>query len=136
MNSQLGLSRVLWVALFASTLLYIVVLELTALDTTDDWRSLAPMFALAALGSAGASLVAPRFVKRTPSEQTRSSSQSPYLLGLILSLAFAESVAILGLVLGFMGAPAAVVMPFFLATWILMIIRFPTERRLEAFNES
>ena len=136
MSSQLGLSRVLWAALFASTRVYIVVLELTAVDSASDWRSLAPMFAFAAVGTAGASLIAPRFVRRMPSEQTRSSSQSPYLVALILSLALAESVAILGLVLGFLSAPPSVVMPFFVVTWVLMIIRFPTQQRLDAFNNA
>jgi hypothetical protein len=55
-------------------------------------------------------------------------------VALILSLALAESVCIFGLVLGFLGAPATVVMPFFFVTWVLMIIRFPTREKLDAFN--
>jgi len=124
-KANLGVARVLWVALFASTLLYIVVLELTAASSGADWRSLAPMFAFGAVGAGGASLLAPRFVRR---------SAGAYLVALILALAMAESICILGLVLGFLGAPASVVMPFFFVTWVLMVIRFPTKEKVDAFN--
>jgi hypothetical protein len=122
---DLRLARILWGALFASTLIYIVVLELTTAQPDADWQSLAMMFAFGAVGAAGASLIAPQFVKR---------SEGAYLVALILGLALAESVCILGLVLGFLGAPPSVVMPFFVVTWVLMIFRFPTRDRVEAFK--
>lgn len=139
MTGPLTLPRVLWAALFASTLIYIVVLELTTLQSDVDWASLVLPFAFAGVMTAGASLLAPRFVRKKPSGSTpggSSSSQAvgPYLVALILSLALAESVCIFGLVLGFLGAPATVVMPFFFVTWVLMIIRFPTREKLDAFN--
>ncbi|UCH28883.1 MAG: hypothetical protein JSV06_11475 [Myxococcales bacterium] len=131
---QLGMFRVLWAALFASTIIYIVVLELTTVESGADWQSLAPMFALGGLGAAGASVLAPRFVrKRPPAEPTSTQAAAPYLVALILALALAETVCILGLVLGFLGAPPSVVMPFFVVTWILMIVRFPTKEKLDAF---
>lgn len=131
---QLGMFRVLWAALFVSTLIYIVVLELTTVESGADWQSLAPMFALGGLGAAGASVLAPRFVrKRPPAEPTSTQAAAPYLVALILALALAETVCILGLVLGFLGAPPSVVMPFFVVTWILMIVRFPTKEKLDAF---
>lgn len=120
--SELRIARILWVALFVSTLLYIVVLELIEAQGVDEWRTLAPIFAFGGVGAAGASLLAPGLVKR---------SQGAYLVGLILSLAFAESVCILGLVLGFLGAPASVVLPFFVVAWVLMVLRFPTHDKLE-----
>ena len=45
-----------------------------------------------------------------------------------------DAAAILGLVLGFLGAPPSVVLPFFFVTWVLMIIRFPTREKIEAFG--
>ena len=123
--ADLGVARILWVALFVSTLIYILVLELTTIDPGADWQSLAVMFALGGVMVAGASLLAPRFVRR---------SAGAYLVALILALALAESVCILGLVLGFLGAPPVVVMPFFVVTWVLMIIRFPTKERHDAFT--
>ena len=122
---DLRLARILWGALFASTLIYIVVLELVTTQPDADWQSLATMFAFGAAGAAGASLIAPQFVKR---------SAGAYLVALILGLALAESVCILGLVLGFLGAPPSVVLPFFVVTWVLMVIRFPTQERVDAFN--
>ena len=124
-KADIGLARVLWAALFLSTLIYIVVLELTAAQPESDWQPLAMMFAFGAVGAAGASLVAPQLVKR---------SSGAYLVALIIALALAESVCILGLMLGFLGAPASVVLPFFAATWVLMIIRFPTKERMAEFD--
>lgn len=125
MTGPLGLPRVLWGALFASTLLYIVVLELATVQVEGEWQGLVLLFAFAGVGTAGASLLAPRFVRR---------STGAYLVALVLSLALAESVCILGLVLGFLGAPPTVVMPFFFVTWAIMAIRFPTKERIDAFN--
>ena len=62
---DLSLARVLWAALFASTLIYIVVLELTTAQSGADWQSLAMMFAFGGAGAAGASLIAPQFIKRS-----------------------------------------------------------------------
>ena len=122
---DLRVARILWGALFFSTLLYIVVLELTEAQSEADWESLATMFAFGAAGAAGASLLAPRFVRR---------STGAYIISLVLALALAESVCILGLVLGFLGAPPTVVMPFFFVTWVLMVIRFPTKEKMAAFD--
>jgi hypothetical protein len=122
MAGQLGVARVLWAALFASTLIYVVVLELADTGSSSEWQALVPMFGLAAIGAAGASVVIPRFVKKG----------SSYLVGLILALALAESVCILGFVLGFLGAPPTVVMPFFFVTWALMVARFPTQSKIDA----
>jgi hypothetical protein len=122
---RIKLPRILWVALFVSTLLYIVVLELTEARPDGDWQSLASMFAFGGAGAAGASLIAPQFVKRSP---------DAYLIALVLALALAESVCILGLVLGFLGAPPSVVLPFFVVTWVLMILRFPTQERMARFD--
>ncbi len=47
----------------------------------------------------------------------------------IIGLAMAESIAICGFVLGFLGQPLNIVLMFFLAAWTLMIPRFPTARR-------
>ena len=133
MTGPLTVPRVLWVALFASTLIYIVVLEVVAIEPNADWQSLLWMFALGGLMAAGGSLLAPRFVSSTPGSAAPA-QQNAYVVALILSLALAESVCILGLVLGFLGAPAEVVLPFFVVTWLLMFLRFPTQARLDTFN--
>jgi hypothetical protein len=69
--------------------------------------------------------------KQSQSGDSASQKQSRYLTTLILALALAESVATFGLVLGFLGAPATVVVPFFAVAWILMVIRFPTQEKLD-----
>lgn len=121
MSGELGVARVVWAALFVSTLLYVAVLELVDIAPSDEWQSLAPMFAIGAVGAAGASVVVPRFVKAGTS----------YFVVMILALGLAESVAILGLVLGFLGAPPTVVIPFFFIAWALMVPRFPTQAKLD-----
>jgi hypothetical protein len=133
MAAPLTVPRVLWVALFASTIVYIAVLEVVSIQPQSDWQSLLPVFALGGLMAAGGSLLAPRFVRRKPGGAP-SGQQNTYIVALILSLALAESVCILGLVLGFLGAPAMVVLPFFAVTWLLMLLRFPTQEKLDAFQ--
>jgi hypothetical protein len=125
MSGELGVARVLWSALFASTLLYVAMLELVDVAPSDEWQTLVPMFALGAVGAAGASIVVSRFLKPGTS----------YFVLMILALVLAESVAILGLVLGFLGAPPTVVMPFFFVAWVLMVPRFPTQAKLDAFRK-
>jgi hypothetical protein len=136
---MLAVSRILWAALFVSTLIYVAVLELMTAQSEGHWQSLLLSFAFAGVGAAAASLFAPRFARgkrsRGATAEPRSSqARGPYLVALILALAFAESVAILGLVLGLLGAPPSFVMPFFFVTWILMLIRFPTQEKLDAFD--
>jgi len=136
---QLAVPRILWVALFISTLLYLVVIELTILEGEPSWQGLFLPLALAGVVTAGASLVAPRILLRqrtTKSTEEYSSTQvaGAYLISLILAMALAEAVAILGLILGILGAPVTVVMPFFVVTWILMLLRFPTQEKLDEFR--
>jgi hypothetical protein len=49
---------------------------------------------------------------------------TPFILGCALN----ESVALFGFVLGFVGFPRLWVLPFFVASWLMMLPRFPTER--------
>jgi len=130
MKDSLFVPRILWAALFASTLVYLLVLEVVELQAGNSWESLLYPFAFAAVTTAGASLMTPRMMsKRGASHTSTVTDDGGYLTMLILALALAESVAIFGLVLGFLGAPAIVVVPFFALTWILMIVRFPTKER-------
>jgi len=129
MKDSLFVSRILWAALFASTLMYLLVLEVVELQTGSSWETLLYPFAFAAVTSAGASLIAPRMMLRRGARDTSTVTHDGYLTMLIVALALAESVAIFGFVLGLLGAPATVVVPFFAVAWILMVIRFPTKER-------
>ena len=130
MTGSLFVPRVLWVALFTSTLIYLVVLELVEVQSSASWETLVYPLAFIAVTTGGASLLLPRFMhKQSQSGDSASQKQSRYLTTLILALALAESVATFGLVLGFLGAPATVVVPFFAVAWILMVIRFPTQEK-------
>lgn len=139
MAGQLAVPRILWAALFISTLLYLAVIELTTVEGEPNWQGLLLPLAVAAAMTAGASLVAPRILLRQRSSKSTDESSSTraagaYLNSLILSMALAEAVAILGFVLGLRGAPVTVVMPFFVVTWILMLLRFPTQEELDEFR--
>ncbi len=127
MKDSLFVARILWAALFASTLIYLVVLEVVELQADGSWQMLVYPLAFIAVTTAGASLIAPRMMLRRSARDASTGTQDRgYLTTLIVALALAESVAIFGLVLGFLGAPPTVVVPFFVVAWILMIIRFPT----------
>jgi F0F1-type ATP synthase membrane subunit c/vacuolar-type H+-ATPase subunit K len=133
MKDSLLVPRILWAALFASTLIYLLVLEVVELQTGRSWETLLYPLAFAAVTTAGASLMAPRMMlHKRPSRGTSTvTHDGGYLTTLIVALALAESVAIFGLVLGFLGAPPTVVVPFFVVAWILMIIRFPTREKVD-----
>ena len=49
----------------------------------------------------------------------------------ILGMAFAESVALFGLVLYFLGHPLEVALPFFFVCWALMFSKFPNLKKFE-----
>ncbi|TAK29432.1 MAG: hypothetical protein EPO40_10495 [Myxococcaceae bacterium] len=168
--------RILWLALLTSNFLYVGVLfylranrggqSLPAIDPT-----LAPAFAVVALGVSAASLLLPRrlyasfaasapieirdgvkedpmgalqgFRRPAPSERLFADAdaarraallrnQSPFIVG----MALAESVSLLGFVLGFLGAGEAIFLPFFAVGIALQATRFPTmvaiERAFEA----
>lgn len=56
-------------------------------------------------------------------------------VALLLPLALAESIAIMGMMLLLLGFGAALALPFFLVAWGFMLARFPTARRLERVLE-
>ncbi len=132
MKDSLFVPRILWAALFASTLIYVLALEVGEVQTGGSWQMLVYPLAFIAVTTGGASLVAPRMMfTRSSNEASPSPANGGYLTTLIVALALAESVAIFGLVLGFLGAPSMVVVPFFAVAWILMVIRFPTKERVD-----
>ena len=139
MNKQLTVPRILWAALLGSTLIYVAVLELAAKSGEPHWEFLMLPLSTGAVTTAAASLAVPRImVRRHRSGRDRDDSSLPeaagaYLIALIVALALAESVAIFGLVLGLLGAPPKVVMPFFAVAWVLMLIRFPSQEKLDEF---
>lgn len=135
MAGKLLVPRILWFALFLSTLVYLYVLDLTTVQGEPSWEKLLTGLAITAVAVGAASLFAPRLlVKRRPPKPSHGSPENRYVTSFILAMALAEAVAIYGLVLGFKGAPPSVVLPFFVGAWILMIIRFPTEAKLAVFE--
>ncbi|MBK8996524.1 MAG: hypothetical protein IPM35_12355 [Myxococcales bacterium] len=53
-----------------------------------------------------------------------------YQTPLILGCALSEAIAIFGFMLGFLGHPPALFLPFFVASWVLIAVRFPTLARV------
>ncbi len=136
MGNKLLIPRILWFALFGSTLIYVYVLDVVPLKGEPTWQSISTFMMIVAVGSGAASLFAPRLLVKPASEAKapNRTAMNQYQSALILALALAEAVAIYGMVLGFQGAPAGVVLPYFVAAWILMLIRFPTESQLAKFQ--
>jgi hypothetical protein len=135
MARKLLVPRILWLALFLSTLIYLYVLDVSTVQGEPSWEGLWTGISIVAVAVGAASLFAPRLlVKRRPTKPNGGSSENRYVTSLILAMALAEAVAIYGLVLGFKGAPWSVVLPFFVGAWILMLIRFPTEAKFAVFE--
>lgn len=135
MARELLIPRILWFALFLSTLIYLYVLDVATIQGEPSWERLWTGLSIVAVAVGAASLFAPRWlVKRRAAKPNGGSSENRYVTSLIVAMALAETVAIYGLVLGFKGAPPSAVLPFFFGAWILMLIRFPTKAKLAEFE--
>lgn len=136
MGNKLLVPRILWFALFVSTLIYVYVLDVTPPKGESTWEPISTFMTVAAVVSGLASLFGPRLLVK-PASKSKAANATPmnqYQVGLILAMALAEAVAIYGMILGFRGAPNSVVLPYFIAAWVLMLIRFPTESKLAQFE--
>lgn len=158
---------VLWVALFASTIAYGVVLRVVAPPAAPASPMLLYALGAAALGSAVASIVLSRMTFRAAlsrlspqireepdtsqvqfrdkvpmrrlfadGARARADAMRVHTTPFIIGMALAESVALYGFVLGFLGFPLVNVIPFFVACWALMIFHFPRTRAIEAAIET
>jgi len=68
-------------------------------------------------------------------DAARSSACAAWFTPFVLGMAFAESIVLFGLVLGIMGFGLLEVLPFYVVGWILVGIRFPRQRPIEAAFE-
>lgn len=151
--------RILWAALLASTFVYLLVLVVVAkAPHTPPDPILATVFAVLALGSVAIAFVLPsrlfaqglatlRFETSetgtfgdrpagtrvfTSPDRARSAAQPALQTTFVLRMAMLESVALYGFVLGFLGHPTFVYLPFFVLAWALMAMQFPTSEADDA----
>lgn len=156
--------RVLWFAIFGSTVMFLVV-GLTVIQERSDMSEpnaiLLPVIGLSAVAAAGLSLIVPRQVLRRslralglrtqelPREElmfndgkrhkkrfvdpaeARSRLMLPVQKSVILGLALAESVALHGFLLWFLGFGFAIGLGLFALSWVLMLAQFP---KLEVYE--
>jgi hypothetical protein len=154
---ELMVPRILWGAILCSTFLFFVV-QFVVRQPGPVEAPLVIVLAGAAVMTALASIVLPsatyavalrrlkldsreeddpsgmpgvtrRRVAANPDEAMRTAIrifQTPFILGLALS----EAISLFGFVLGFLGAPIDWVLPFFVASWLLIWMRFPTRERI------
>lgn len=148
--------RILWGALLASTVIYLVVLETLEPPAEPD-RFMLIGLGIAAVFSATLSIFLPAYLHRQavaateleveevpdPDAQAMFRDQIPtvrrfadpdavvgramalFFTPFILGMALAESVVIYGFVLGFLGFDFTTIIPFWVAGWALMLVRFP-----------
>ena len=103
------MSRINAGALGLTVLSFVVA---ASLATADDTR----------MGSLEA-----RRVFTNPAE-VRTRAQGALQTSFILRMALRESISIFGLVLGFLGHSLPTMLPFFVASWALMALAYPSER--------
>lgn len=156
--------RIVWAAILVSVALLFVSLRFVSLPSEPADPSLFPILLAVGLVQSVGSIVLPGFLHRqgtraqpletrevartvtpdSPSptlrvfvdpDKARLEAQKRFQVVTILSLALSESVALFGYVLGFQGHPEGRVVPFFLVSLVLILIRFPragaAERMLE-----
>lgn len=127
-EQALRTNRILWLALLFSQLIYVVILLLVAQPLCDP-SSLAVLplaFGAAAAGSA----VAAHLFWRRATGAGRALHDEPVtpaaaFQGYVLAWVLDESIAIYGMVLGFLGFPLASWAPFSAAAFALMLAHRP-----------
>ena len=143
----LGLSqlRIVWAALLASQGIYAAILLGGVLEAPLEPPDpiMLPALGCVALFVAAASMLLPRYflgqIPRLLTERDRGLREhgqaalfaraiqfaaTPFIIG----MALAEAVGIFGLVLGALGVPHLMALPFFALSVVLMLMKFPTER--------
>ncbi len=155
--------RILWFALFASTLTFLVVMFVATPQRSEPPpMTLALPLSLVGVMVAATSAVFPAAQYRTML-RSKQFEMSPDMTGddpgsyrqaapfrnvfsnpdmvlrgvlpafqttTILGMALAEAVALLGFVLGFLGLPKAIAIPFFCVCWVLQLTKFPTLQKI------
>jgi hypothetical protein len=156
--------RILWGALFASTVIFFVIMLVVHPETSGPPEPImAPALGFVALTTAVMSFIIPRMNYRQATANVKldtveesvdtGSDVLPYRGGakrrvftdakaarkkalmifqtpFILSLALSESIALYGFVLGFLGFHFLIALPFFIVSWVLIALRFPTEQKV------
>ncbi|MBL7661166.1 hypothetical protein JNK13_00285 [bacterium] len=133
MNQQqqnpLLIQRIIWGALFFSIFIYALALNLAATGgggkDISELSSIFPAIAtvLAALSLTIKSIVSKPFAAAAQANPNFNSN----LVTMIIRLALADSVAVLGFVLGFLAKQPEVAYPYFTAAGVLMIFAWPKE---------
>lgn len=119
---------IIWLALTASVVMYFVVLKVspTEPDAEGSWRSLHTSLMVIAAVTIVASF-AIRFIGTRQLIESEGAKKRSLAFGTyIVSLALAESVAIFGLVLAFMGAPFSEYIAFFVIGGVALLAQPPT----------
>lgn len=74
---------------------------------------------------------APKVRVFSDAQKARAIALATYQTSLILGMAMAESVALFGFVLGFLGFAPLQVLPFWIVAWLLMLSRFPNDKAID-----
>ena len=160
---SLRISRLVWFAIFCSVVLFYVSFRLTEHPSAPADPSLFLPFAGLSLTSAVMSFVIPRLMQRganafgletrevpgvvtpdspnatkrvfTDPDKARLKAWQLFQTKLTLSLALSETPALFGYFLGFTGFSEERILPFFVASLVLIAVRFPTANAAEKMLE-
>ncbi len=129
----------IWAGLSFAVLLYMGLVETMAPDAEDDstWRSLRPILLGFAILNVALSLGIRYFLLKKLLWHADPAKVATAFAVFIVSLALAESCAIFGLVLGFMGAPLSQCLLFFALSLVALALLcpalLPPEKKPESF---
>lgn len=154
---------ILWAAIFASTFIYLLVLQLAARPPESPPDALVAIaLAFTSVVVAVVSYLLPASILRRsllaielPTDEAKMFSDQPagtrvfrdpaearrralpaLQTAMILKLALRESIAIFGLVVGFLGFPMKMYAGFFVVAWMLLLEAFPRSTADDAALEA
>ncbi len=125
-SSGLSIARIVWAALALSTIVYAALTAMIPVEASEKSNDLVPLLALISIGVGVASFVLRALLGRASSASPSGEGLKPYI-GYITAAAMAESIAVFGVVLHFLGQPQATTLLFFAGALLLMALHFPKQ---------
>jgi|SRR5215467_11804783 len=139
MSRALRVMRILWAAIIASTVVFLVVLLRVgprSASSPEPVVAYALVSVAAVIGVLSFVLPARAYTQAARARALPGDTDARrialvlYMTPFILSLALSEAVALNGFALGFLGFGLTWSVPLFVASWMLLLVRFPTERAI------
>jgi hypothetical protein len=133
-QQQIPIMKVIWVAFFATVILFGLVLQYTGNSTIEDVSPFVFQVAFAVLAAVclGLAFWLPKLIYRGNKEGSAAAEVSRYYVPWVMRVALLEQIAVAGFVLAILTGDDFAYIPFAVVTVIAYGMSFPSPDRLSA----